>query len=119
MNDALPPLPPTPATPLSIVHPDVWQPLPTRGRILFRLSHAVGFGITGTLAGIGLGVLASAFNQPIWAGPVAGIVIGVLFGAWLGGRRHGYYRWKLDDEGFAVKNGTRTETASSTNFWPS
>lgn len=90
---------------LSVVHPDVWQPLPVCGRVLFRLSHAIGFGITGTMTGIGLGVLASAFDQPIWIGPVIGIVIGVLFGAWLGGRRHGYYRWKLDDEGFAVKSG--------------
>ncbi|RMH89082.1 hypothetical protein EBB59_10830 [Lysobacter pythonis] len=91
---------------LSVVHPDIWQPLPARGRVLFRLSHAVGFGLLALLPGIGGGVLAhNAFNAPNWLGPLAGLVIGAAYGAWLGGRRHGYYRWKLDEEGFAVKSG--------------
>ncbi|MBE2210730.1 MAG: PH domain-containing protein [Xanthomonadaceae bacterium] len=106
MNDALPPLPPTPATPLSIVHPDVWQPLPARGRALFRLGHATWLGLTGAGVGTGIGVLAhGVFDTPIWIGPVTGLLLGALYGAWLGGRRHGYYRWKLDDEGFAVRKG--------------
>lgn len=91
---------------LSIVHPDVWQPLPARGRSLFRLSHATWLGLLGAGIGTGAGVLAhGVFDTPIWIGPVAGVLLGGLYGAWLGSRRHGYYRWKLDDDGFAVRSG--------------
>lgn len=104
MND-LPP-PSSAAAPLAIVHPDVWQPLPIRGRALFRLSHAMLLGMVGAGVGTGLGVLShGVFDTPIWIGPLAGLLLGALYGAWLGGRRHGYYRWKLDDEGFAVRRG--------------
>ena len=95
-----------PVETLSVVHPDVWQPLPARGRPLFRLSYAIGFGFAGLGIGIGAGVLAHAFfDTPVWIAPVVGIVLGALFGARLGGRRHGYYRWKLDEDGFAVRKG--------------
>ncbi len=91
---------------LSIVHPDVWQPLPARGRGLFRLSHAIGLGLLGAGLGIAAGVLVGAFwDTPMWLGAPLGLLLGALYGAWLGGRRHGYYRWKLDDDGFAVRNG--------------
>lgn len=106
MNEVPPPLPDTPAATLSIVHPDVWQPLPARGRFLFRLNHAVWMGLIGAGLGMGIGALAHGFfDTPIWIGPIAGVLLGALYGAWLGGRRHGYYRWKLDDEGFAVRKG--------------
>lgn len=106
MNDPFSPAPSAPTTTLSVVHPDVWQPLPARGRGLFRLSHAVWMGLIGAGAGTGLGVLAHGFlDTPIWIGPIAGLLLGTLYGAYLGGRRHGYYRWKLDDEGFAVRKG--------------
>ena len=106
MNEALPPLPDTPTATLSIVHPDVWQPLPARGRGLFRLSHALWIGLIFGGIGMGAGVLAHGFlDTPIWIGPVLGVLLGVGYGAYLGGRRHGHYRWKLDDEGFAVRKG--------------
>ena len=104
MNNAPPPLPSTPT--LSIVHPDVWQPLPVRGRALFRLSHAVWLGLIFGGIGMGAGALAHGFlDTPIWIGPLLGVLLGVVYGAYLGGRRHGHYRWKLDDEGFAVRKG--------------
>lgn len=106
MNEVPPPLPDTPAATLSIVHPDVWQPLPARGHALFRLSHAVLLGVIGTGLGIGASVLSHGFfDTPIWIGPLIGLLLGVLYGAYLGGRRHGYYRWKLDDDGFAMRKG--------------
>ena len=96
---------------LSIVHPDVWQPLPARGRALFRLSHAFWLGLPGAGVGTAVGVLAhGVLDTPIWIGPLAGLVIGVLHGFWLGGRRHGCYRWKLDDDGFAVRSGRLWQT---------
>ncbi|MGY0504794.1 PH domain-containing protein [Luteimonas sp. e5] len=94
---------------LSVVHPDIWQPLPSRGRVLFRLSHGVGLGITGFigfgLAGLVLGhtLFDTWISAPL--GAAAGALLGLVYGIWLGGRRHGYYRWKLDREGFAVRSG--------------
>lgn len=96
----------SPAPTLNVVHPDVWQPLPPRGRALFRLGHAVWLGLLAGGLGTGASVLASALSDtPFWIGPVLGLPLGALYGAWLGGRRHGYYRWKLDDDGFAVRRG--------------
>lgn len=106
MNDAPPPLPPDATPPLSIVHPDVWQPLPARGRALFRLSHALWLGLIGGSIGMGISTLLhSIFDTPIWMGPVPGLLAGAMYGAYLGGRRHGHYRWKLDDDGFAMRKG--------------
>ena len=97
-------MPPEPV--LSIVHPDVWQPLPARGRVLFRLAHATWLGLLGAGIGTGSGVLVGALrDMPMWAGTPLGLLLGALYGAWLGGRRHGHYRWKLDDDGFAVRSG--------------
>ena len=105
MNE-VPPDPTNTSPPLTIVHPDVWQPLPARGRALFRLSHAVLLGLIMGGVGMGAGALAhGVFDTPIWIGPVVGVVLGTLYGAYLGGRRHGHYRWKLDDDGFAVRKG--------------
>ena len=85
-----------------------WQPLPARGRVLFRLSHALGFALPALGLGIGAGVFGSAFAElpggPIaWASAV--VLAGVLFGLWLGGRRHGYYHWRLDGDGFGLRSG--------------
>lgn len=95
-----------PSETLSVVHPDVWQPLPARGRPLFRLGHAIGLALPALGLGIGAGVLAHAFfDTPVWPVPVAGALGGALYGWWLGARRHASYRWKLDAEGFAVRKG--------------
>ena len=98
----------TPAPVLSVVHPEVWQPLPARGRGLFRLSHAFGLALPGLGLGTGAAALASAFldsSWPIWIGTIAGGVFGALYGMRLGGRRHAAYRWKLDADGFAMRRG--------------
>lgn len=95
---------------LRVVHPDIWQPLPARGRLLFRLRHALGFALLATivltpLLGLAGTQLAWPLPYPLIAIPVGCALLGAAFGAWLGGRRHSYYRWRLDDTGFAVKSG--------------
>ncbi|PJK08275.1 hypothetical protein CO610_05925 [Lysobacteraceae bacterium NML95-0200] len=99
MTQPNPPVLPYPNT-------DTWHPLPARGRILFCLSHAIGLAILGAA----LALAASLLNETsswLWAGllAVAGLLAGALFGIWLGARRHSYYRWRLDETGFAVKSG--------------
>lgn len=89
---------------------DAWQPLPARGRILFRLSHALGFAIPSTAIAVLIAFLSEArlgLSPLLWAGllAVSALLAGMLFGIWLGGRRHSYYRWRLDESGFAVKSG--------------
>ena len=116
MYDAQPLPTSPPAAALSIVHPDVWQPLPARGRRLFRLSHACWLGLIGAGVGAALATLLHHFfDTPIWAGPVIGALLGMLEGAHLGGRRHAHYRWKLDDDGFAMRKG---RTWQSETFVP-
>lgn len=107
MNEnASPPAPPPAPPALAVMHPGIWQPLPARGRALFRLSHAVLLGLIGAGIGIGAGTLAHGFfDTPIWIAIVAGVLLGTLYGVYLGGRRHGHYRWKLDDDGFAMRKG--------------
>lgn len=80
---------------------DAWQPLPVRGRPLFRLGHAAWSLLPGGGAGLALGVLA---DRPV-IGVAIGVAIALAFGAWLGGRRHRTYGWKLDADGFAVRSG--------------
>lgn len=87
---------------------DGWQRLPPRGRVLFRLSHA----LTMLLPALGLGVLLPVLLDGLPVLPVGGwlwvlllVVICVGFGAWLGGRRHGYYQWRLDADGFGLRSG--------------
>lgn len=95
---------------LAVVHADVWQPLPARGRILFRLSHAIGLALGGFCLALPVLMLMDgeagtpAFLLRLGALP-AGLLAGALWGFWLGGRRHSYYRWRLDETGFAVRSG--------------
>ncbi|MDO5504893.1 MAG: PH domain-containing protein [Pseudoxanthomonas suwonensis] len=96
-----------PGTPAATDAPG-WQPLPPRGRVLFRLSHALGVLIPALGLGLGAGVFGSAFDALpggalVWAGAL--VLAGLGFGAWLGGRRHGYYRWRLDADGFGLRSG--------------
>lgn len=85
-----------------------WHALPARGRALFRLSHAIGFAFPGIGVGVAVAVLGGAvldMDAFRWWLIPAGPLLGAAFGAWLGGRRHGYYRWRLDTDGFGLRSG--------------
>jgi membrane protein YdbS with pleckstrin-like domain len=86
-----------------------WQPLPPRARTLFMLANLVGFGITavGSLVPIGFLVpwkpLAIALS-------VASILVLPAFGIWLARKQYAYTRWRLDDDGFALRRGRLWQT---------
>lgn len=87
---------------------DGWQPLPLRGRLLFRISHALGLVIPAIgLSLAGVLFLGDRIHLPGGAWPIgAGVLLAAaLFGFWLGGRRHSYYAWRLDRHGFGLRSG--------------
>lgn len=72
------------------------------------LTHALGFAILGTVAGIvGAGFLSSMFGHGwLFAATIAlGLIAGITFGAWLGVKQYKYTSWKLDSDGFALRRG--------------
>lgn len=80
-----------------------WQPLPARARPLFVAGMVLRIALPLALAG---GVLAAVLPvSHIWLDALALVLAGAIFGAWLGGRRFGYTRWRLDADGFAVRRG--------------
>lgn len=96
----------TQPSPPALPSTDAWQPLPARGRILFCLSHAIGCAILGAALALAAALVLEAWPW-LWAGllTMAGLLAGVVFGIWLGARRHSYYRWQLSETGFAVRSG--------------
>jgi len=83
-----------------------WQALPRRGAWLAALGGAMLL----FPAGLPLFFVARATGlaSPWIAVPAA--LLGALAGAWMSVKRHRRTRWKLDDEGFAVRRG---------NWWQS
>lgn len=82
---------------------DGWQPLPPRARTLFVLANLVGFGITAIGSLIPIGFL---LPRPL-AQVLAVVILVVLpaFGIWLARKQYQYTRWRLDDDGFALRRG--------------
>ncbi|OBU51699.1 PH domain-containing protein [Stenotrophomonas maltophilia] len=94
--------------PLPAVPINDWQPLPARAARLAALEGAFG----------GLFVpsapLAAAwwfFDLPagLW-GAASGLLVGALFGAWLGHRRLTRTRWRLDAQGLGLRRDLMWQT---------
>lgn len=92
------------AAPAPAVAADDWQPLPPRARGLFVASTAFGFALPLTIVPAVLGVALLPWPLAGLA-PLAGLVVGTAFGAWLGDKRYRYTHWRLDDDGFALRRG--------------
>jgi len=87
-----------------------WQHLPARGAAL----AAIGGGIS---VAIPIGVAAFFFSRLAdvgspWLLAPLGCVLGAVFGAWLGIKRHRRTLWKLDAHGFALQRGRWWQTES-------
>jgi hypothetical protein len=80
-----------------------WQRLPARGTKLAALGGAIGFAIPAALASGFLSVV-SEFSTPWLLSPLVG-ALAALFGAWIGIKRHRRTLWKLDEDGFALRQG--------------
>lgn len=87
-----------------------WQRLPARGAKLAALGGAIGFMIPAALASGFLSV-ASDFSTPWLLSPLVG-ALGAAFGAWIGIKRHRRTLWKLDQDGFALRQGRWWQTES-------
>ena len=97
-----------PIEPLEPLGNGNWQPLPSRSQALFLLGTMPLAGLAGLAAG---GVLARLFDvlvEPsatLVAGAASGMIVGLLFGLWLGRKQYRYTLWRLDDEGLALRRG--------------
>lgn len=80
-----------------------WHQLPTRGAKLAALGGALGAAIPAAFA-LGALAMVTKMGSP-WLLAPAGAVVGALFGAWLGYKRHRRTLWRLDEDGFAVQRG--------------
>lgn len=108
---------PMPADEASLEHPQEgavpaadWQHLPPRGAGLAALGMAIAFAIpcaivTGFVTQLADGV------TPWLLSPAAG-ALGAAFGAWIGVKRHRRTLWKLDQDGFALRQGRWWQTES-------
>jgi len=83
---------------------DGWQPLPPRALNLFVIVNALGSGIAALGALIPIGLLVPSRSLAL---AVALVVLVALpaFGVWLARKQYRYTRWKLDEDGFALRRG--------------
>lgn len=106
MSDTAPaPEPPAPAEPAPAAPlPQGWQPLPRHARRLFVLGNAFGFGLLalGLLVPIGLLLRDTALALPL---ALAVLLLVPGWGVWLAVRQHACTRWRLDDDGYALRRG--------------
>lgn len=86
-----------------------WQPLPLRARTLFTLANLVGFGITAVGSLVPIGFLVP-WNPLAIALSLTSIVVLPAFGIWLARKQYAYTRWRLDDDGFALRRGRLWQT---------
>lgn len=93
----------TPPPPGPMAAAGDWQPLPPRARWLFVAGNAFGNGVLALalLVPIGL-LLESSLGLPL---ALALLVALPALGAWMGLRRHACTRWRLDDDGYALRRG--------------
>lgn len=84
-----------------------WHPLPPRARAVLMLSHALGFGIPATGLAIASGVLSGSALDGRTSLAIAGslLLLGIVFGAWLGAKRHRHTLWSMGPDGFGVRRG--------------
>jgi len=104
-------LPDDPAVPHGAAPGDGWQPLPPAARTLFTLTAALASAAAVMAALVAAGLLLPAGVARTTAA-VAVLVLLPAWFMWLARRRYACTRWKLDDEGFALRRGRlwRTET---------
>ena len=81
-----------------------WQPLPPRSRMLFLLGTTPTIALPAGFAGYWLASPGFGGFGPV-AGAATGLLLGALFGAWLGLKQYRYTFWRLDQEGLAVRRG--------------
>ncbi len=87
-----------------------WQHLPARGAALAGFANALGFAIPfGVVAGLASRLFE--VGSP-WLMAPLGALVGAMFGAWLGVKRHRRTLWKLDAHGFAMQRGRWWQTES-------
>ena len=96
LEPALPAPPPDPG-----VSAD-WQSLPARARLLFAVSRALP--IAGPAAMLGM-LAGHLLDQSRILGALAGVVVGLAFGAWIGARQFRHVAWRLDEDGLAIRRG--------------
>lgn len=109
----LPETPPTAdddATTTGIVPNADWQHLPPRGAGLAALGMAIAFVIPCAIASGFLAKL-TGWTSPWLLSPTIG-ALGAAFGAWIGIKRHRRTLWKLDQDGFALRQGRWWQTES-------
>lgn len=80
-----------------------WQALPARSRTLFLVGSIPGLALPAAAAGFFIAAATDAIAP--WLGAVAGLLVGLAFGAWLGVKQYRYTYWRLDDTGLAVRRG--------------
>ncbi|MCR6663220.1 MAG: PH domain-containing protein [Luteimonas sp.] len=81
-----------------------WQPLPLRARTLFTLSASITSAVMTVCALVAIGLLLPDGALKIAAAIAALLAIPTFF-VWLARKRYRYTRWRLDDEGFALRRG--------------
>lgn len=102
--------PPALPEPTLAVSTAQWQSLPRRGALFAAIGGGIGMAIPLTLAA---GILTRAVDYPHWllAG-CAGLVAGLLLGAWIGWRRHRLTFWRLDAQALGVRRGHMWQSES-------
>lgn len=81
-----------------------WQPLPPRSRLVFLVGTVPGFAVIGLVTGSLMGGIGHGWSAPLGGG-AGGLLIGTLFGFWLGLKQYRYTFWRLDGDGLAVRRG--------------
>lgn len=87
-----------------------WQRLPQRGAGLAALGMAIAFAIPCTIAS-GFVAQLTEWVTPWLLSPLVG-ALGAALGAWIGIKRHRRTLWKLDQDGFALRQGRWWQTES-------
>jgi membrane protein YdbS with pleckstrin-like domain len=87
-----------------------WQHLPPRGAGLAALGMAIAVAIPCAIA-CGFVAQVTDWVSPWLLSPAAG-ALGAAFGAWIGVKRHRRTLWKLDQDGFALRQGRWWHTES-------
>lgn len=101
---------PTPE-PIATIPEGEWQPLPPRALHLFVIANVLGFGLLALGALIPIGLLMPSRSLALVAA-LFELTALPAFGVWLARKQYQYTRWKLDEDGFALRRGNlwRSET---------